>query len=199
MGAGITMAQGLNRVEPDAVNFAFIGDSTFFHTGITGVVNAVYNGANIIIAVLDNSTTAMTGNQPHPGMGRTISGTPAPKISIEAILKAVGVSDVQTVDAFDLHAAKKVARRAMDARGTKAIIFKGACVALSTATRQDFIDDEKCSGCGICVKKLGCPALSITVAKGVKKAVIDGALCTGCELCAKVCPFGAIEGGERSC
>ena len=106
MGAGITMAQGLDRIEPSAVHFAFIGDSTFFHTGMTGVANAVFNGADIVIAVLDNGTTAMTGGQPHPGMGKTITGTGAPRLSIENIVRALGVEAVWRVNAFDFEQAK---------------------------------------------------------------------------------------------
>ena len=105
MGAGVTIAQGLHRVEPDAVNFAFIGDSTFFHTGIPGVVNAVYNEHDIVLIILDNSTTAMTGHQPHPGTGKTMMGDVSQKVSIEKILRAVGVTCVQKADPLILETA----------------------------------------------------------------------------------------------
>jgi indolepyruvate ferredoxin oxidoreductase alpha subunit len=195
MGAGITVAQGINRVEPDTANFAFIGDSTFFHTGIPGVVNAVYNGADIIVAVLDNSITAMTGGQPHPGVGRSISGAPARKIDIAAILSAIGVDEVQRVNAFDFEPAKAAVARALAGRGVRVIIFEGDCVAVSGKRGALCrVDEGSCVGCAACVNKLGCPALSIRE----RRAVIDPASCTGCGLCKAVCGFSAIVGGEAA-
>ncbi len=101
MGAGVTIAQGLHVIEPDAVDFAFIGDSTFFASGITGVVNAVYNGNDIVLVVLDNSTTAMTGHQPHPGTGKTIMGDVAAKVSIRKILEGIGVERIYEADPLE--------------------------------------------------------------------------------------------------
>ncbi|MDR3075730.1 MAG: indolepyruvate ferredoxin oxidoreductase subunit alpha [Synergistaceae bacterium] len=194
MGAGITMAQGLHRVEPDAVNFAFIGDSTFFHTGMPGVLNAVYNNADVIIAILDNSTTAMTGGQPHPGTGQTIMGDGVRKTVIGDVLKALGVEFVERVDAFDLAASKSAIERAMGSPGVRAIIFEGPCIASSRGKGDPCaVNADKCVGCAACVKNLGCPALSIKD----KKAAIDCASCTGCGLCKSLCKFGAIEGGVR--
>jgi indolepyruvate ferredoxin oxidoreductase alpha subunit len=118
MGAGITMAQGINRVEPETLNFAFIGDSTFFHTGIPGIINAVYNKADIIVVILDNYTTAMTGNQPHPGMGKTVRGEAAEKISIPAVISALGVKDTARVNPFYLNAAEGAVREALEKRGS---------------------------------------------------------------------------------
>jgi indolepyruvate ferredoxin oxidoreductase alpha subunit len=194
MGAGITIAQGINRVEPDTANFAFIGDSTFFHTGIPGVVNAVYNGAEIIVAVLDNSITAMTGGQPHPGVGRSISGAPARRVSIFDVLSAIGVDDIQRVNPFDLPSAKAAVTRALAGRGVRAILFEGECAAVSRRHGDRCrVDVELCVGCSVCVKKLGCPALSIQE----RLAVIDQSSCTGCGLCREVCPVRAITGGEE--
>jgi indolepyruvate ferredoxin oxidoreductase alpha subunit len=193
MGAGITMAQGLHRVEPDAVNFAFIGDSNFFHTGIPGLVNAVYNIADIITAILDNSTTAMTGGQPHPGTGRALMGGRAGKVDISDVLKALGVG-FERVDAFDLDASKAAVGRAMSGSGVRAIVFEGECIALSRGRGKPCSTDENiCVGCGVCVGNLGCPALAM---KG-RRAAIDAASCTGCGLCKSLCKFGAIEGGAR--
>ncbi|HML49515.1 MAG TPA: thiamine pyrophosphate-dependent enzyme, partial [Clostridia bacterium] len=124
MGAGITIAQGLQHVEPDAVHFAFVGDSTFFHTGIPGVINAVYNGADMVLAVLDNATTAMTGHQPHPGMGRLASGSPAEKISIVKILEAIGVSSLRRVNPFDLDQAMEAVKAAANEKGVRALVFE---------------------------------------------------------------------------
>ena len=123
MGAGITMAQGFNHMDSDAVAFSFAGDSTFFASGITGVVNAVYNAADMIVCVLDNSTTAMTGHQPHPGTGRNLMSAPVDKISIEKILLAAGVKKVVTVDPLDLDAAVAAVKECAELKGVKAIIF----------------------------------------------------------------------------
>jgi indolepyruvate ferredoxin oxidoreductase alpha subunit len=195
MGAGVTVAQGLHRVEPDAVNFAFIGDSTFFHTGITGVLNAVYNGTDVIVSVLDNSTTAMTGGQPHPGTGRTAMGGAARKADIYGVLSALGADDVQRVNAFDVAAAKAAAERAMALSGVRAIIFEGECAALSRNKKGVYsVDALKCAGCAACVRNLGCPALTM---EG-KLASIDSAACTGCGVCALLCRFGAIEARTAS-
>jgi indolepyruvate ferredoxin oxidoreductase alpha subunit len=197
MGAGVTMAQGINRVTPDTINFAFIGDSTFFHTGLPGIVNAVYNGADIIVAVLDNSTTAMTGGQPHPGTGRTLGGCQSRKADIHAILSAVGVDDLQRVDALDFSAAKEAVTRAISKKGVRAVIFEGDCAALSSGSGKPcFVNEIKCVGCGLCVNKLGCPALTMT-SSDKRLARIDSASCNGCGLCEAVCAAGAIEGGVR--
>jgi len=191
MGAGITMAQGVNRADPDAVNFAFIGDSTFFHTGVAGLINAVYNGANVVIVILDNGTTAMTGGQPHPGMARTLMGEPAKKISIYELAKGIGADDIQRVNAFDLAAAKAAASRAADMKGARVIIFEGPCVNIVPKEKALSVSPALCRGCGLCVRKLGCPALSTGADR---KTVIDAMLCTGCGLCRSVCPFDAIVG-----
>lgn len=195
MGAGITIAQGINRMEPETFNFAFIGDSTFFHTGISGIVNAVFNGSDIIVAILDNSTTAMTGGQTHPGLGYTLSGNPAPKISIYDIVKAIGVQDIQRVNAFDFEESKSAVERAAAIKGVRVIIFEGLCITIDRKNSDCLVVENKCIGCMLCAKKLGCPAISI----GEKKAVIDSVLCTGCNLCKVVCPTHAIEGGNPSC
>ena len=195
MGAGITIAQGINRIEPDTLNFAFIGDSTFFHTGIPGIVNAVFNGSDIIIAILDNSTTAMTGGQTHPGLGHTVDNRPAPRISIYDIVKAIGVQDIQRVNAFDFAASKDAVIRAAELRGVRVIIFEGLCINISREKSCCTIVDNNCINCGLCIKKIGCPAISVMN----KKTVINPVLCTGCNLCKKVCPAQAIEGGTHLC
>ena len=124
MGADVTIAQGLHIIEPDAVNFAFIGDSTFFASGITGVVNAVYNQTDIVLIVLDNSTTAMTGHQPHPGTGVTMMGEVAAKISIENILRGIGLTWIETVDPLNLELAADTVKRAAKEKGVRAVIFR---------------------------------------------------------------------------
>lgn len=190
MGAGITMAQGFNHMDKDAVAFSFTGDSTFFASGITGVVNAVYNAADMIVCVLDNSTTAMTGHQPHPGTGRNMMATPVEKISIEKILLGAGVKKVITVDPLDLDASIAAVKECADIKGVKAIIFKSPCVAIEKSTKKMKVDSDKCVGCLRCINEIGCPALSVSGGK----AVIDGNLCTGCGLCSKLCAVKAIGG-----
>ncbi|MBM6816447.1 indolepyruvate ferredoxin oxidoreductase subunit alpha [Olsenella uli] len=195
MGAGINIAQGVCRVEPDTKAFAFVGDSTFFASGITGVVNAFYNQADMTLVVLDNSTTAMTGHQPHPGTGRTMMGQVVEKVSIERVLRAIGLSTVETVDPLDLEAAVATVRRVADEPDVKAIVFRSPCVVLARPQARSAVDAERCVGCQRCVRELGCPALVPDAATG--KVSIDGAQCTGCTLCEQVCPTHAISGGER--
>ena len=192
MGAGITVAQGLQRAEPDAVQFAFIGDSTFFHTGIQGVINAAYNQTKIVLIVLDNATTAMTGHQPHPGTGRTMMGDISTALSIPDILKACGVRQVETADPLDLEAAKAAVVRAVAAEGIAAVIFKSPCIAVAKPALRYTVDTQVCTGCKRCIRELGCPA----VIWRDGKAHIDAGLCYGCTVCAQVCPFGAIKKGE---
>lgn len=193
MGAGITIAQGIQHVEADTRCFSFTGDSTFFASGITGVVNAYYNQADLTVCILDNSTTAMTGHQPHPGTGRTMMGQVVDKVSIEAVLRAIGLETVETVDPLDLEGAVECVRRVSAEPGVKAIIFKSPCVVLSKPETRSSVDPERCIGCRKCLRELGCPALFLEDGK----AMIDATLCTGCTLCEQVCPVGAISGGER--
>ena len=143
MGAGITMAQGFNHMDDDAAAFSFIGDSTFFASGITGIVNAVYNAADIIVCVLDNSTTAMTGHQPHPGTGRNLMETPVEKVSIEKTLNAVGVKKVITVDPLNLNEAIAAVKECAEIQGVKAIIFNSPCVAIVIQDKKMKVASDK--------------------------------------------------------
>lgn len=188
MGAGITIAQGLTLAGEDGVNFAFVGDSTFFHTGIPGVINAVYNETPMVLCVLDNSTTAMTGHQAHPGMGKNASGDIAPRISIRAILEAIGVSSIEEVNPFDLTSAVPTIQRAADGKGVRVLIFKAPCIALSKQHSALAVDADKCVGCRKCIRELGCPAISLKDGK----ASIAAEMCTACGLCAQVCPAKCI-------
>ncbi len=189
MGAGITVAQGIGRIDKDALLFAFVGDSTFFASGIPGVVNAVYNKSDMILVVVDNSTTAMTGNQPHPGTGRAMMGGEARPASIPKVLEALGVDLLIQADPLDHLASVSAVRKAIDAPGVRAIIFKSPCVANIKKVKVCRIDPIKCTGCKACVKLIGCPALAV---EG-EKVVIEPALCNGCTLCAQICPHRAIE------
>ncbi len=189
MGADVTMAQGLGRIDKEAYNFAFIGDSTFFASGITGVVNAVYNEANMTLIVLDNSTTAMTGHQPHPGTGVTMMGNVVDKISIVKILEAIGVTKVVTANPLELDKAVDIVKEVAELEGVKAIIFKSPCIAVSKPSTGYIIDNDKCINCKKCIKELGCPA--IVLKEG--KPYIEPSLCFGCSVCANVCPVDAIK------
>lgn len=199
MGADLTIAQGLHRIEPNKVHFSFTGDSTFFASGITGVVNAVYNETDIVLIVLDNSTTAMTGHQPNPGTGVTMmdkvnakkreeSGEIANKISIEAVLKAIGVASVETVNPLDLKESVEAVKRAADMKGVKAIIFKSPCIAVAKP-KEKYTINEKCIQCKKCINEIGCPAIICVDGK----VEIDKSLCYGCGLCEQICPVNAIR------
>lgn len=196
MGAGITVAQGLHHAEPEAVHFAFVGDSTFFASGMTGIVNALYNRTNIVLIVLDNDTTAMTGHQTHPGLGRTVMGGETPKVDIPKLLEAMGAAWVKVVDPLDLEAAKAAVQEAAGVEGVSAVVFRSPCIAVCKAGEPWQVDPGACIGCGRCVRELGCPATALAEDG---KAAIEPALCTGCGLCAQVCPVGAIvkEGGRK--
>lgn len=195
MGAGLGIAQGIGHIEPDTSCFAFVGDSTFFASAITGVINAVYNQANMTLIILDNSTTAMTGHQPHPGTGRTMMGELVQKINIEAVLRGIGITTVETVNPLDHKAAVFCVKRTADLPGVKAIIFKSPCIAIDKPEAPLFVEEESCISCKKCIRELGCPALVIQN----NKVTIDASLCTGCTLCAQLCPTGAIQttGGDR--
>ncbi len=189
MGAGVNIAQGIKRTDPDTVCFAFVGDSTFFASAITGVVNAVYNQADMTLIVLDNSTTAMTGHQPHPGTGKTMMGEIVAKIDPVKILEGIGVTEVACVNPLELDEAVETVKRVSALPGVKAVIFRSPCIALVKPSGKCMVDQEKCINCRKCIKELGCPALYIKE----EKVVIDASLCTGCGLCSRVCPVNAID------
>ncbi|HOT04518.1 MAG TPA: indolepyruvate ferredoxin oxidoreductase subunit alpha [Methanolinea sp.] len=190
MGASITVASGIAQSGEDRDVVATIGDSTFLHTGIPGLLNAVYNGAKMILVILDNRVTAMTGHQPNPSSGMTACGTPVPPVSLEAICRACGVSYVETVDPYDLVSLLSVLKEARERPGVKVIIARQPCVI--TARRSGMrrgryqVDPETCTACGLCVK-FGCPAIE----KAGEKAFIND-LCSGCGVCVQICPAGAI-------
>lgn len=193
MGAGLGIAQGVGRVEPDTFCFAFVGDSTFFASAIPGVVNAVYNQAEMTLIVLDNSTTAMTGHQPHPGTGHTMMGEVSRKIDIESVLRGIGLTVVETADPLDLTASVSLVKETAAKPGVKAVIFRSPCIAVTKSSKSMTINQDKCITCKRCIRELGCPALVIE--KG--KVCIEDALCTGCTLCSQICPAEAITGGAR--
>ena len=199
MGAGVNIAQGVGRVDPDTTCFAFVGDSTFFASAITGVVNAVYNQADMTLIVLDNSTTAMTGHQPHPGTGQTMMGEIVAKVDMEQVLRGVGVKTVETVNPLCHKEAVETVARVAEEPGVKAIIFKYPCIAMASEHTKHLrevgpvsILSDKCIQCKKCIRELGCPALILRDGK----VAVDETLCTGCGLCRQICPTGAIVGGD---
>ncbi len=194
MGAGINIAQGVYHTEPDTKCFAFVGDSTFFASGITGVINAFYNQADMTLIVLDNHTTAMTGQQPHPGIGVTMMGKTVTPVSIESVLRGIGLTTVVTADPLQFAESVELIKQVSEEKGVKAIIFRSPCIVLAKPKGHSKVDPAKCIGCKACVEELGCPALQFKA----DKASIDTTLCTGCTLCEQICPVNAISGGEKN-
>lgn len=186
MGGSITVGSGLAIADPDRPHVAFIGDSTFFHTGINGLLNAVYNDTNLTIVILDNRTTAMTGHQPHPGLGRRADGVIGAEIEIEPLVRAAGVKFVREVDPYDFRASLEVAKEALAYVGPAVVIMRRECVVIAKKEAPLVVDPELCTNCHVCIKQLGCPAMYLD--DGVK----IGQNCNGCQLCAQICPEKAI-------
>lgn len=170
---------------------AVIGDSTFMHSGITGLVNAVYNESNSLIVILDNSTTGMTGHQQNPTTGFNLKGDPAAKINLEELCKSIGVRNIRVVDPYNIAECDKAVKEltAKETEGVSVIISRRPCALLKTVKHPGPIqvDSAKCIGCKACMQ-VGCPAISISE----KKAVIDSTQCTGCKVCSALCKTGAI-------
>lgn len=202
MGAGITMAQGFSVVEPLKKQVAFVGDSTFFASGLTGIANAVYNGHDITVCVLDNATTAMTGGQPHPGTGITLMGKRRAPIDIESVLRSLGVECIVEADPLDHAAAIAAATEAIDFDGPSALIFRSPCIQLKKPDPALRVSVDVCTGCKKCITEIGCPGLGFDpAAKGPRskergQAFVDSGQCNGCGLCSQICPFGAIKKTE---
>lgn len=198
MGAGITMAQGFSVAEPHEKQIAFVGDSTFFASGLTGCANAVYNQHDVTVCILDNATTAMTGKQPHPGTGVTLMGTQSTPIKIDAVLKALGFTCITYADPLDHAAAVAAAREAIDFEGPSAVIFCSPCVQLTKPAPALEVDSQLCTGCKVCISSIGCPGVGFDPqATGPKskdrgQAFIDPGQCNGCTLCSQLCPSKAI-------
>ena len=199
MGAGITMAQGFAVAEPHKKTLAFVGDSTFFASGLPGIVNAVYNGHDITVCVLDNATTAMTGSQPHPGTGVTLMGPKRAPISIERVLEAVGFDCIVHADPLDLEGSIAAAKEAIAHEGPSAILFESPCIQLVKPGAPASVNADACTGCKKCITEIGCPGIGFDAdARGPKsrergQAFVDASLCNGCTLCTQICPFGALE------
>ncbi len=210
MGAGINMAHGMNKAlgeEGLGKTIAVIGDSTFCHSGITGLVNTVYNKSYSTIIILDNRTTAMTGHQPNPASGATLMGEPASALDFTKLSRAIGVKHVTTVNPHDIGQCRKVIKEEVERPETSVIISQGPCVLLPAERKRQKIpfttSIDKCTGCSMCVQ-LGCPAIrwypiSPEEAKKMGKkekqkgyARISVEMCTGCGQCSQLCKFEAI-------
>ena len=203
MGAGITMAQGFAVAEPHKKQVAFVGDSTFFASAMTGIANAVYNGHDVTFAILDNATTAMTGSQPHPGTGVTLMGERRRPIVIEEVLHGLGIQHIGFANPHSLESSVAAARAAIDFEGPSAIIFRAPCIQLKKPDAPVTIDADTCTGCKKCITSIGCPGIGFDEGlRGPKsgtrgQAFVDTGLCDGCGLCTQVCPFDAIQGAVR--
>ncbi len=195
MGASISMLHGMNRTDPDGAKkrVAVIGDSTFIHSGITGLIDIVYNNSPSTVLILDNSITGMTGHQQNPTTGLTLKNLPAHRLDLEGLCKAVGVGRVRTVDPHDMAGFEKALREELAAEEPSVIIAKRPCVLLKHVKKGEpfAVISEKCTKCKACMR-IGCPAVRMTESG----ADIDASICVGCGLCAKMCRFGAIIGEE---
>ncbi|WP_297556076.1 indolepyruvate ferredoxin oxidoreductase subunit alpha [Thermococcus sp.] len=194
MGASISLANGQSVVMGKKI-IATIGDSTFFHNGIQPLIDAVYKNLNVLVMILDNRTTAMTGHQPHPGTGGSETGRKFNEIDIEALVKALGVKYVKTVDPYDLKQTREAIKEAMQVEGPAVIIAKRECV-IPVIRRGEIgeiplVLEDKCTGCKACILLTGCPALVYN--PETNKVRIDNLLCTGCGVCNQTCPFDAIK------
>ncbi len=200
MGASISAGVGMERASivanrEDKRVFAFIGDSTFFHSGVTGLIESVYNNTPIVTVILDNRITGMTGHQENPGTGRTLQNREAPMVDIEALVLACGIKkeNIKVVDPYKIEETSKAVKEAHDSTEPFVIITKQPCALIKDVLKKRAnlkckVDAEKCKKCKMCLKT-GCPALKFQ--NGVVE--IDESMCNGCEICKQVCPFDAIE------
>jgi len=192
MGASISATHGFNKAlgaEGERRTVAVIGDSTFMHSGMTGLANIAYNQSNSTVVILDNSITGMTGHQQNPTTGYNIKGDPAGKIDLEALCRAMGFSRVVVVDPYDLAECDRVVKEELAAAEPSVIISRRPCALLKYVKRNPplKVEKDKCVGCKSCMR-LGCPAISIRDGK----AVIDTTLCVGCGVCQQMCKFDAL-------
>ena len=192
MGASISGLHGFNKANGGASEgktVAVIGDSTFMHSGVTGLINIAYNESNSTVIILDNSITGMTGHQQNPTTGRNLKGDPCTKIDLESLCRAVGIKRVRVVDPYNLKECDEALKEELAAAEPSVIISRRPCALLKYVKHPGPIacDRENCVGCRSCMQ-IGCPAISIVD----KKAVIDSTLCTGCGVCTQLCKFGAL-------
>ena len=189
MGGSITMAHGFEKAAGSSKNtVAVLGDSTFFHSGITGLVNMNYNGSHGTVIILDNRITGMTGHQDNPNTGRNAKGEPAPAIDIATLCRACGVEHVTEIDPFDVKGLEKLIKEETERDALSVIITKRPCALIVKQPDIPYLVTDKCKNCKMCMK-IGCPAIE----ERDGKPYIVPESCVGCDLCARVCPFDAIE------
>ena len=193
MGASVSSIHGFNKAlekESEGKTVAVLGDSTFMHSGMTGLANIAYNQSNSTVIILDNSTTGMTGHQQNPTTGKNLRGEPAGKIDLETLCRAMGIRRVRVVDPYDLKATEQVVTEELAADEPSVIITRRPCVLLKTVQKHPpyRVEAEACKGCKQCMK-IGCPAISWKD----KKAVVDPTQCVGCGVCEQLCKFGAFR------
>lgn len=192
MGASISALHGMNKIrgaEGEKKTVAVIGDSTFIHSGITGLINIAYNATNSTVIILDNSITGMTGHQQNPTTGYNLKGDPASKVSLEALCKAVGINRVRVVDPYNMKETEATILEELAVEEPSVIISRRPCALLKYVKHKPAlnVDKDKCRSCKMCLK-IGCPAISIKDGK----AEIDKTLCVGCGICTEMCKFDAI-------
>lgn len=195
MGASVSGIHGFNKAggqECEQKTVCVIGDSTFIHSGITGLVNIAYNASNSTVIILDNSITGMTGHQQNPTTGYNIKGDPASKIDLETLCRAIGIKRVRVVDPYNLEECERVVKEELATKEPSVIISRRPCVLLRNVKLKPSmsVNRDKCKSCKRCMG-IGCPAISMKD----NKAQIDATLCVGCEVCQQLCPFDAIERG----
>ncbi|MBQ4553038.1 MAG: indolepyruvate ferredoxin oxidoreductase subunit alpha [Clostridia bacterium] len=198
MGASISGLHGFTKAQQGAMDgkaVAVIGDSTFMHSGITGLVNVAYNESNATVIIVDNSITGMTGHQQNPTTGYNLKGDPATKIDLETLCRAVGIRRVRVVDPYDLKETEDAIKEELAANEPSVIISRRPCALLKYVKHNKpvEINADKCVGCKMCMK-IGCPAISMKDGK----AQIDNTLCTGCNVCTQLCKIGAMKKGEEA-
>ncbi len=192
MGSSVSTGCGFSKFLDEKV-VSFIGDSTFFHSGIPGLVNAVHNQHDFTLVILDNGITAMTGHQPHPGVDRDAMGQPGfHRVSIEAVIKGLGVDNLTVIKPYKVKSSIDAIKAALGSKGVSVILAQELCPlyanALKRPKRKPFRVSEKCKDHRLCVDALGCPAMSVVEGK----VDINPNQCTGCAVCAQVCPEHAI-------
>ncbi|MEM2098357.1 MAG: thiamine pyrophosphate-dependent enzyme [Candidatus Bathyarchaeia archaeon] len=188
MGAGISQAAGMVHAGVKDKVFAVIGDSTFFHAGMPGLLNIAYNRANVCVVILDNRAVAMTGHQPTPGSGKNALGEAAKAVKLEDIARSLGIEKVQVVDPYDVKNTMRVLRETMTYYGPSVIIAQRPCpLKIERGSPREVL--KECKACGICTEAFGCPAISLTA----ERAEIDPTICYGCGVCEQICPFNAIR------
>ena len=197
MGASVSGLHGFSKAQQgkmDGNTVAVIGDSTFMHSGITGLVNMAYNESNATVIIVDNSITGMTGHQQNPTTGFNLKGDPCAKIDLETLCKAVGIRRVRVIDPYNLQECEAVIKEELSANEPSVIISRRPCALLKYVKHNKplTVDSDKCVSCKACMK-IGCPAISIIDGK----AKVDETLCVGCGVCQQLCKFGALQNGKE--